>query len=225
VYDPHGNHTGTIPTPADSGIKDDVVSFYETKIPGSTFSRNGGDGSDDDSDTEIDLPADEGQIYSVAIQGTGVGEFTYEVQHFNGDALISDVMYSGLPTTPLTVASTTVSTGIVSNSQSLSVDIDGDGTTDIIAKPGTALDANSFFELLKKALSVILGSDQKRLKDLSGRIDRIEAAFKKDKNRKIVNKLGKLESVLGHKRFKNLTQTEKDVITGLINSFVGNYEN
>jgi len=225
VYDSHGNHTGIIPAPLGSGVTDDVVSFFETKIPGSTFSRNGGDGSADDTDTEIDLPADSGQKYSVAIQGNGVGEFTYEVQFFKGDALASDVIYSGLPTTPLTVASSTVLTGIISSTTPLSIDVDGDGATDMIAKPRTTLDPDNFFECLRKSLSVLLGPKAKRFSDLSGRIDRIETAFRKDKNRKVLNKLGKLEAALGHRRFKSLTQTDRDRIADMADSFIGSLGN
>lgn len=226
VYDQYGNHTGIIPAPAGSGVTDDVVTFYETKIPGSSFSQNGGDGSGDDSDTEISLPADRGQKYSVSIQGNGAGEFTYEIQRFNGDTLLSDVSYSGLPATPLMVASTTIdSNSSASSSASLSVDIDGDGATDIIAKPGTSLDPQSFFEAMKRSVASLLGSKAKRANDLAARIGRIEALFKKDKSKKVVNMLERLKTAFGHRRFKNLTQSDRDGIVDLIDSFLKGYEN
>ncbi len=226
VYDQYGNHTGIIPPPADSGVTDDVVTFYEAKIPGSSFAQNGGDGTEDDTDTEISLPADNDQKYSVSIQGNGAGEFTYEVQRFAGDELVSDTTYAGLPTTPLTVASTTVDSNPAASSLApLTVDIDGDGTTDIVAKPGTNLGPQSFFEALKKSIISLLGPKTKQADDLSRRIDKIEALFKKDKTKKVVNKLSKLQAVLGHKRFKSLTQNDKNGIVAMIDAFLQNYEN
>lgn len=226
VYDQYGNHTGIIPAPVGSGVADDVVSFYEAKIPGSSFEQNGGDGTDDDTDTEISLPTDSGQIYSIQIQGNGTGEFTYEAERFNGDNLLSDTIYSGLPTTPLTIASTTIdSNANTSSSALLSVDVDGDGTTDIVAKPNENLDPTNFFEVLKKVIISLLGSKNKRANEFSNRINKIEDAFGKDKTKRVVNKLSQLETAIGHKQFKNLTQNDKDEIVHMIDEFLKNYEN
>ena len=83
VYDSRGNHIGEIAGPANT---EDLYHAYETNIPGSSFEMI--PNSDTDYDTYIYVP-DDGQKYSVVLNGTGLGGFTYDVDRYQGSVLVN----------------------------------------------------------------------------------------------------------------------------------------
>jgi pimeloyl-ACP methyl ester carboxylesterase len=222
VYDKNGNHTGiaALPAGADEDIEDGLLTYFEQNIPGSSFESHG---DENQPENYISLPDNSGEKYSVIIQGTGVGEFTYDVERIRGDVTLSSVEYAGLPVTPLLVASTTVSGGLQSTTTTLNLDVDGNGSVDIQAKANSTLDPIVFFESIKKTILQLLGSS----KDADGfvrRINRIEDLFRKNKLSRIDGSVNTLKRQIGSKRLTTLSQSEKDDIVNMINQFLAQFE-
>jgi pimeloyl-ACP methyl ester carboxylesterase len=229
VYDQKGNHTGLISPPA--GVEDDIVAAYEENIPGSTFLRMGENGS-----SYVYLP-DDGSKYSVVAQGTGVGAFTLDIERKNEGAVLDHVEYANLPVIPLTVATTTVEvapfgsspvSSLASSSKPLQIDINGDGSSDIQAIPGTTTSVSNFnsanyLEALKKTVIALLG-DTNKAKSLNKRIDRLEDLARKGKDKKVRNFAEKLANRIGHKKMKGLKEADKQQIIDLIDVFIAQYE-
>ncbi len=172
VYDSHGNHTGeTVPPP---GMPTDVFRTYDNQIPGSSFRVD--EHNDTDYDTYISLP-DDGTKYSVVLNGTAVGSFTFDVDRIRGGVTLDHAEYADLPVTPLTIATTTIQFsptdiptppgipfGIASSTfmktiQPLSIDVDGDGVPDIQAKQGSTTDKTAYWESLRKACDTIFDTN------------------------------------------------------------------
>ncbi|MBU6427049.1 hypothetical protein KGQ27_02305 [Patescibacteria group bacterium] len=253
VYDENGNHTGTISRPPE--VEDDILTFYETQIPGSYFSLD--EKGDDDIDQYVTLP-DTGKKYTVAVKGTGSGTFTLDIDRTIGGDLntIDRVEYVGQPVIPLTAASTTIeipplgenpatTTGlIVSAARPLEIDVDGDGAVDLEAKPNQKLTAIDYLNSLRSLITNMLG-DSKKAKELFKRIDKIEKeSTKSAKNErsgnekggekddkkagkiteKIIKAADKFKANIGHKKFKELTQADKDKIISQIDLFISQFE-
>lgn len=231
VYDSRGNHTGIAPLPAgtDEQIEDGLFTYVEKNIPGSSFEQYGDEA---DPETYISVPDNGGQTYSVAIQGTGVGEFTYKVERIRGGDVLDSVTYSSLPVTPLMIASTTVSTqidGIItpiklaSSTPVLKIDIDGNGSADISVKANVQPNPLIFLEALKKMVVQLIGSNN-RAKDILKRIDRLEELVKKGKFKKIHDNANKLKKVITHKKSKALSDSDKTQIVDMIDVFLAQFE-
>ncbi len=219
VYDSDGNHTGRIQIPSEYGIEDDVFSMFETNIPGSSFDMYG---DDEQPETYISVPDEDNGTYAVAIQGTGVGEFTYRVERVQGGNVLSSVDYSGLPVTPLMTATSTVTAG-TSSTTPLNIDVDGDGSTDIVARPGMALDPVVFFESLKKTVLRLLGPG-KRTDVVIKRIQKIEDAFKKNKVKKIDKVVRNLHKKFASKKFSQMSESAKNEIMTALEQFIAQFE-
>ena len=147
VHDEVGNHTGVVATPA--GVEDGVVTAYEEKIPGSHFSMVSSYGGDINNvvsgasasstvSTTISLP-DNGQRYSIAVNGGGFGSFTLDIDRVQGSTTLAHTEFTDIPMTPSSTATTTItlapdlSVGLAFSTSPMSLDVDGDGTTDLVA--------------------------------------------------------------------------------------------
>ncbi len=219
VYDKNGNHTGFAPIPPEYGIEDDVFSLAETNIPGSSFETHG---DEDQPETYISLPDNKGEKYSVMIQGTGVGEFSYDVKRIRGDVTLSSVEYAGLPVTPLMTASTTVTAGILSTTTVLTLDVDGNGSIDVVAQPNSNLDPIIFFESLKKTILQLSGGS-KTTDGVVRTINKIEEMFSKNRLRRIDSTMNTLKSQIGSKKLVTLTQSDKEEIISMIDQFLAQF--
>lgn len=231
LYDKQGNHTGIIskPVEADEEIEEGLYTFFEEKIPGSSFEFYG---DEEDPDTYISVPDSRGQTYSVAIQGIGIGEFTYKVERIRGEEVLDSVTYASLPVTPLMTASSTVSTQtndatvqikLASSTPVLKVDIDGNGSVDISAKPNAVSDPLIFLESLKKMVMQLSGTNS-RSKNIIKRIDRLEELVKKGKYKKLYDNSEKLKEKITHKKSKVLSESEKNQIMKMIEVFIAQFE-
>lgn len=215
VYDAYGNHTGLATLPAELDVEEGLYDFVEIDIPGSHFYISGDDGSPE---TYIRLPDIPGEKYSVQIQGIGVGKFTYQVERVQGDRVLSRVVYEGLPTTPLMLASTSVETG-ASTTNDLHVDVDGDGEVDVIAQGNRPLDSKQFFRCLRKAVSS-LDLPKKRIDSLLKKLDNAEKKYDKhNKPKHPSKKVMRLHSLFKGQKLKNLSQKEREEIAGLFEDF------
>jgi hypothetical protein len=230
--DAQGNHTGeTVPPP---GMPTDVFRTYDMQIPGSAFRVD--EHNDTDYDTYISLP-DDGTKYSVVLNGTGVGSFTYDVDRIRGGVTMDHAEYADLPVTPLTVATTTIqfaptdiSTppgvpfGIASSTfmatiQPLNIDIDGDGTPDIKAVQGSTTSPTTYWESMKKACG-----KETYCKGIGSRIDRIEDLIKKGKFKRLHDFRDKIWQYLKHRRAKSLSDDDKQKIGDMFDGFISQFE-
>ncbi|MEN9913115.1 MAG: hypothetical protein RLY66_523 [Candidatus Parcubacteria bacterium] len=140
LYDERGNHTGLTAPPVGMEFEDDdeldadLYSFYEEKVPGTSFELHEGE---DGNETYITMPSDFSGTYDVAIRGTGIGTFDYIVERIRGDEIIDRAEYLDIPVSPLTMATGTVTTSIEGQTQVLAsstilrVDIDRNGSPDL----------------------------------------------------------------------------------------------
>jgi hypothetical protein len=231
LYDRQGRHTGIAPIPAgtDEEIEDGLFTYTEKNIPGSSFELYG---DEDEPETYISVPDTGGQTYSVSIQGTGVGEFSYNVERVRGGTILDSALFSSLPVTPLMTASTTVTTQtmgtstpakLASSTPVLKIDIDGNGSVDITAKVDAPADPIVFLESLRKVITQLIGSNT-RAKNVNKRIDRLEELVKKGKYKKAAVVANRLKKVVAHKKAKVLTAAEKEEIVDLIDTFLAQFE-
>lgn len=231
MYDKQGRHTGVAPIPAgtDEDIEEGLFTYIEKNIPGSSVELFG---DEDQPETYISVPDTGGLTYSVAIQGRGVGEFSYKVERIRGGEVLDSVMYASLPVTPLMVATSSVSTQqsgvlnpikLASSTLPLYIDVDGNGAADITVKANAHQDPIIFLESLKKTIAALIGST-KRSQDLTRRIDRLEDLVKKGKFKKLRDSSEKLKKSVAHKKTKLLTASEKDQIIAQIDLFLAQFE-
>ncbi len=257
VQDANGKHTGTITSPA--GVEDDVVMAYEEGISGSHFSV--GSDSDTVNNSRISMP-DNGQKYIVTINGGGFGSFSLNMDRMQGSTMLGHAEFADIPMTPLSVAtatilvapldsnvsnSNTVSTSTLSNilassTSVISLDIDGDGTTDFVATSTvsskevsavsttgttTASSTNDItrLELLKKYTSTLLGQGEQYRK-LAKRFEKIEDMLKKGQIKELKSKkwsrnfIEKSMHKIGHRKLKNLKAGERKDFTDMVESML-----
>ncbi len=224
VYDTQGNHVGHVAPP--EGTEAGLYQAFENTIPGSSFdSIQNNDGT---YDTYLYVP-DNGEKYSVILNGTGLGGFTYDVDRFQGSTMVNHAEYAGLPVTPLTVASTTVqlapyvagndvniqNASFVGSLKPLVIDVNGDGQTDITAvhDATTTMTTESYMEMLKKTCETIhhgkknknnlitISSYCKDIQDIPKRIDTIK-----------------------HHNFRKPTDNDGKEIGDMIKGFVAQFE-
>jgi hypothetical protein len=232
IYDPKGNHTGLIPKPAELATNDFVEAAYEEKIPGSRFDTV--ENNDGDFETTISLPEETGQKYSVSVEGTDFGMVGFDVELLVGDSSKGKVAYTMEPVTPLMVATTSVGGNVTngyyipvaSTTPALHVDIDGDGTLDFEAIPGSGLPGNAkttdqASAEASKAMSVAmnkvigkLSTDERRKAVLLRLIQKFMARIKSGQ----VNNAAIAQTLehIGHKKLKSLSSADREKILNLI---------
>jgi pimeloyl-ACP methyl ester carboxylesterase len=230
VYDSKGNHTGLIPKPAEfADVEDGLFTYYDEGIVGSKFTNIGG--SEEDPEYQIYLPDDTSEQYSVVLNGTGLGKFTFDIERVRNGSYLEKVQFSSLPVTPLTTVKTTVVAGkesgsivpIASTTEILSIDIDGNGTIDISATTKTKISEKDYLEMLKKIVVDLLGNSPKS-KNILARIDKLEALIVSGKLIDAKESSSKLNSWINHINRRTLSETEKEQIIDMINLYISQYE-
>lgn len=227
VYDEHGNHTGEMPPPI--GAELGLYVAYENNIPGSNYKRTGDDNAPD---TYVSVP-DNGEVYIVQIEGTDTGEFTYQVERKRGQETIDEVVYAGLPTTPLMTASTTVTsiasvgdsttTSLASSSAILQIDINGDMKVDASVSPNKEPDPKLFLTLIRTTLEKFSVKDS-RIKELLKKLTRIEGMVKRGKLEVAERKSNKILKQVGHKKLKRLSEVEKKEVIDSIYNYLAQFK-
>lgn len=114
LHDSTGNRVG----PNEDGSS-------EIEIPGATYGQLG--------DVQF-LIVPSGESYDLKLDGYDSGEFTLEIQEVEEGHVTASITFENLPTTPDTLAEMHVSTQL-NTRDSLNLDIDGDGVTDMIPVP------------------------------------------------------------------------------------------
>ena len=119
ITDANGDH---------AGLSSDGVSIEDT-IPNADYEIFG-------DHKFVYLPTDEGQTYTISVAGTGTGGFTLTDAPIQNDAVTGMQVFSQIPVTPSLKGSLTIGPA-----PTLSLDTDGDGTTDETLEPSETLDA------------------------------------------------------------------------------------
>ncbi|MEI7709658.1 MAG: hypothetical protein WCI76_03005 [bacterium] len=124
IKDQNGNHSGVV----SGGV--------ENNIPNADFEIMG-------EHKFVYLPSDEGQIYTIKIKGTGSGTFTIKDQDILDNKVSKTEVFSNIPVT------TSLSGNIIiGDITTLSLDNNGDGTTDQIMKPSSTTNTDQSKDLI-----------------------------------------------------------------------------
>lgn len=216
VYDERGNHTGLVPIPVDSDVESSMFSMFESEIPGSDFEMYGDESSPQ---TYISLPEPIGGEYRVEIKGIGIGGFSFKIERMRGDTTVSTTLYSGLPVTHISVATTSIGSALEETNAALNIDADGDGDADSIAKPGD-LDPQAFLETMRASMEALV-SDPKLEKELSKQIDAISKDVTKEKMKGVIKQANKIAKAMsGHRKLSQLSAEEKTALSALVEEFI-----
>ncbi len=227
VYDSQGRHVGVVNSLA--GVEDDVITKIDEEIPHSDFYFTG---DEDDHESHIYIPDDDGQQYSVVIKGLAVGSFSFDLKKIRAGKVLDSVEYNSLPVTPLMIATTTVlsdlrdgqiTTTLASSTPLLKVDIDGDGSADIVAKQNVDGDPIAYLEALKKTVMTLIPNSDKS-KDLVKYILKLEDDTKKGKIKQIVDSSQQLKKRIGNKKLVGISSADRELIVNLIDVFVRQFE-
>jgi pimeloyl-ACP methyl ester carboxylesterase len=210
IYDSRGGHMGPVPLP---NVSDSDLSWFENTIGGQVEMI--GD------EKYYTLPAND--TYSVKLQGTGVGTFTFQVQKFEGTDIseVSNTVYKDLPVTPLLEAQTTVSESELS--PPLRLDVDGNGISDANVNAGE-LNPELHLDSIKVIVSS-LNLDPKDEKQLVHRIEKIRSELTKNKEyvaKKIGETIEKVDE--GHWNLKSVTTENKALLLSLFTNLLSSLE-
>lgn len=231
VYDKEGHHTGVIPKPNDADEEDGLFMYYDNEIPNSTIENIG---TTDDPEYEITLPDDTGENYSIVVNGVGVGEFTLDVSRERAGITTDKIEFSGMPVTPLTVATTSVLARMSEsepiktfisnpNTSLLNIDVDGNGSTDIEASSTLKFDPIAYLESIKKVVITVAGGTTQG-KGLIRRIDSLETLIKNGKKTQSHKVAIRLDKHIDHMRFGQISESDRKQIIDMIDIFISQFE-
>ncbi len=212
IYDSKGKHMGLVPLP---NATDSDLLWFENTI--------GGQYDIIGDEKYFTIPADE--TYTVKLKGTGVGNFTFQIQKYTGSEMIevANVVYADLPVTPLLEASTTITGSVIT--PTLNLDIDGNGTADIKTSPNPQLNPSIHLDAMKLLISS-LNLDKNDEKHLLQRIDKVRILLTGDKKdqviKKIKNTTEKIDS--GHWSLNTLTSADRELLTVLLDNLLESLE-
>ncbi len=229
IYDDKGNHTGPIPLPANLAGRDSYYTgAYETKIPDSDYQAYD---SADGQDTYITLP-NPGTSFKIVANGTDLGFATLDIEKVQGSQVLDSVEYSQFPVTPLSTASTTVSSALSQNNPAslsytppLALDIDGDGTVDQSFKQnrGALPDLTTIASSTLKIIQSLAGSDPHG-KQLTQRLKHLMDLRSKGKLKQVKKQGGSFDFHLGHLKMKEVSAPNKQKIIDNVEAMVRDME-
>ncbi len=208
IYDEKGGHMGFIPVSDDP---ESDIQWFENTI--------GGQRDIIGDEKYYTVPAD--GTYSIKLKGTDVGTFTFQVQKFIGEDMqeVANVVYTDLPVTPLLEANTTITAS--SFASDLNLDVDGDGMTDIRAKPSTEVKENLHIDAYRQLIkSLKLSKDAE--KSLLKKLDRIEERIVKGKPLKSLKNLTRIsrDIIMGHWKKSRLSETQKKELLRVLEEII-----
>ena len=233
IYDGEGRHTGEIPMPAQlvGKVEDGFYTFYENKIPGSSFNQPGG--NDNHPNESVTVP-DDGGKYTVVVNGTAAGSFELDIDRIYATTTVDSVSWKGMPVDSLTVATTTIISGgdpmisnLASSTSALSLDINGDGTVDATSSPNTAQNTDQILTMLEKSCDA-LDHNGSRGKSCVSRLEHARGAWKswQGKNSVASHQID-FEGIggsVGHLKLKGMSASDKDRVWNGLDAFVKQFE-
>lgn len=136
IIDQDGNHSGLL----NGAIQND--------IPNASFEIMG-------DHKFVYLPSDEGQTYTISLKGTDTGVFTLKSENISSSEVTQTEVFSNIPVT-------TSLTGQVNlgDTTTLSLDNNGDGTTDQIIQPSSVVDSNQSQDLISPVSTAVINGQE-----------------------------------------------------------------
>lgn len=229
LYDSRGRHTGPAPLPMeiDEDIEEGLWDYVERDVVGSSYRTYGEERAPE---TYISVPDTGGTTYSVAIRGIGIGEFTYQVERIRGGEVLDSVSYQSIPVTPLTYATTsvttrgteTVSSRLASSSPALSLDIDGDGGLDLVVQAGAQVSLADQLGMLKKSARSILGDT--RGKNIIRRLEKLEERAARGTLKHPDRRISHLAKKVAHMKVRGMTSSDRQRLLDLFDTFLATFD-
>jgi len=124
ITDSIGSSTGLIDNPSststDRFVRAEITNSYYEEIGEVKY---------------LGMPADD--TYTIALEGTGTGTFTYEIDYVEGDEAVTTYAFEDVPVTPELVGTMTIDETAETIAPLLNLDNNGDGTIDQVLTPST----------------------------------------------------------------------------------------
>lgn len=165
LYDNEGNHTGRIPNP----VPNSDLRAYEARLPNSYYREYGETkyaGSDTFATTTIKLI------------GESLGTFTFDIDETLGDTIIASTIWKDIPVTASSTLTLNIQT--LASTTALDMDVDGDGTIDIVLAQGEGVTTQELLAILKGIIKTLDLPEEKEMKLLKG-IEKIEKELTKER--------------------------------------------
>lgn len=212
VFDSHGKYTGissTTPT--------DAFTFIREEIPNSYYLEIG-------TDKYIGVPKNGN--YIINLQGEGVGTFTLNQEIVEEGNILSSKNFIDIPVTPLTKATLNFSDGNLPNT--LSLDTDGNGVSDIQIQSKAEFDPISYLKVMRLVIKTFdLKKSQEKI--LVQKIDNLIKLIEKGKIQQAstrarlqVSKLNVWLTRTKSKPHKQLTQEEIKIMIQNLEDLINN---
>ncbi len=193
IYDSYGNHTGLIDNPD----PESDLQLFEARIPNSYYI---------DASGHKYLGLDGRDEYQIDLTGLDLGTFTFEIQEVLNDEEINKNSFINIPVASGTKGMLTISETEVSE---FSLDIDGDGDTDVVLTGNMEEDNISslvIFRNIINDLDIHTGLKKK----LISKLRQVEKDLKRGNINRAVRRLDGIIRHLEREITKNTRDEEKD---------------
>lgn len=195
IYDTDGNHTGIVDNPNPNSD----LQIVEENIPGSKY-MNFGEGKY--------VLLDEGEQYSIKLQGLDFGTFTLETNISQNGVDLSTSTFLDIPTSPNMIGEVVISTSSSSTSPIVKIDANGDGVNDFNVSVSGDFDPILYLQILKKTVETLSAS--KKTKDaIIKKIDSIIKSLEKNKTKVAIQKIKIFSKELTKQSIKKQNSEEK----------------
>ncbi len=208
AYSSTGQHTGIVTNPNTSSD----INFVEEKIPNSYYLQFG-------EGKYVGFP-DAGKT-QVKIAGTGMGTFTLDVERSVAGKIVNTSTYADLPVLPATTATLAISP----TSTSLSVDLDGNGTTDFTLAPAQEFDPVQYLTVMKNVLNSFT-IDKGTKQSLLNKIDTTVKMLQKGKASGVSKRIaGFLNGIKKDKiKDKKISSSDAQTIVNMLTKLLDNLQ-
>lgn len=105
---------------------------------------------------------------TVVLDGQAEGSFTLEVQEVEGDTVTAETTFAGIPSSATTEATMNFPDGTIANASPLTIDYDGNGSTDFSLKPKSG--ETVVFDIVPPEVNIQFNPTTKKL-DITGKDD------------------------------------------------------
>jgi pimeloyl-ACP methyl ester carboxylesterase len=177
LFDSIGNHTGLISNPEPTSN----LRLYEAELPNSYYREFG---------ENTHLGVSVATTTTVQLEGLALGLFTLDIAVLEGNVVVASTTFQNIPVATSTRGKLVIPTGgfIPSNIPTLSLDIDGDGTTDTIIQGGEAGITEQQLVAILKGIVKTLDMPAKKKVSLLKKIEQLEKELAKEHKGKKVER-------------------------------------
>lgn len=209
AYDENGNHTGTVKDPNSDSY------FIEENIPNSIYEEIG---------EAKYIYLDPDSKATIKLTGLDTGTFTMKVESQEGGETVDEQTFADLPTTSNTEGEIVVGQ---EEQNPLSLDIEGDGKTDIQINSGQELTPVEYLGFIRKTVEG-LDINKKLKSDIIKRLNKIEKLISKSKDKQVIKKIKDFNKNIkmlskvkfGKHHHKVISKTDADALVNMINQLL-----